>query len=50
MNQKQTTRKRKSKLYRDINDFRKDYELRTNAVHDERGDLFADPKVSRMCG
>jgi hypothetical protein len=30
-------------LYRDINDFKKGYQPRTNLVKDEKGDLLADP-------
>jgi hypothetical protein len=30
-------------LYRGINEFKKDYQLRTNLLKDERGDLLADP-------
>jgi hypothetical protein len=29
-------------LYRDINDFKKGYQLKSNRVKDEKGDLFAD--------
>jgi len=29
-------------LYRDINDFKEDYQPRTNIAKDEKGDLFAD--------
>jgi hypothetical protein len=32
-----------SDLYRRINEFKKGYQLRTNLVKDERGDLLADP-------
>jgi hypothetical protein len=32
-----------SDLYRGINEFKKGYQLRTNLVKDERGDLVADP-------
>jgi hypothetical protein len=30
-------------LYRDTNEFKKDYQPRTNLVKDEKGDLFANP-------
>jgi hypothetical protein len=36
-------------LYRGVNEFRKDYQPRTNLVKDERGDLVADShKISNM--
>jgi hypothetical protein len=31
-------------LYRSINEFKKVYQLRTNSVKDERGDLLEDPR------
>jgi hypothetical protein len=44
MNYKQTTRKGKSDLYTDINDFREGYKPRTSVVNEEKGGLFADPQ------
>jgi hypothetical protein len=42
---KQTSRKGKSDLNRDINDFRMGYKPRTNVVNDERYDPFADSQI-----
>jgi hypothetical protein len=37
-------------LYRDINDFMKGYQTRTNIVKDEKGDLVADCRVFWLGG
>jgi hypothetical protein len=32
-------------MYRDITEFKKDYQSKTNLVKDEKGDLIADPQT-----
>jgi hypothetical protein len=46
INELETNSKNKNirDMYRDINEFKKGYQPRTNLVKDERGDLLADPR------
>jgi hypothetical protein len=51
VNELESNSKKKNirELYRDINEFEKGYQLRTNLVKDEKGDLLADPhKIVNM--
>ena len=50
MNWKLTVRKSIRDLYRDINNFKKVYQLRTNAVKHEKGYLVTDATVFWLGG